>query len=532
MKHYRVTFKPDDRTISIHAGATIFEAAARAGIILNAVCGGAGTCGKCAVLLEDTGQKVLACQHCIQSDVVVIVPDEVRFAQQRILQTGIERKLEINPHVLKDIPHLDKDGAKFGIAVDIGTTTVAASLIDLADGTVRARAATENPQIACGDDVISRISYSETREGFDRLNDIIIECINSLTAQLCQKTGIDIDDIYELVAAGNTTMNHLFLKFPITQLGQLPYAAHSVDAVDRNAKEMGINIRPSGNIHTIENIASFIGSDTLAAALAVSMDGVEKMSLLVDIGTNGELVLGTKEKMYAASCAAGPALEGARIGQGSRASAGAIERVIMNDDDIGLDVIGGPPAKTICGSGLIDALAAILDLGLVDATGRLADADVVKGKVPDAILKRLIRRDGQGAFVLAANEDNDSDPVMLTQRDIREAQLAKAAIRAGIKLLAQEMGIEEADIGQIFLAGAFGNYIRRQSAVRIGLLPALDISRIHFVGNAAGAGARLILLSSHFRQLAGHLAEKIEHLETAHSSQFQMVFADSLMFDN
>jgi len=478
MKHYSVTFKPDDRTISIHAGATVFEAAARAGIILNSFCGGAGTCGKCAVLLEDSGQKVLACQHCIDRDVVVVIPNEARFAQQRILQTGIERKLEIDPPVLENIPQLDKDGAKFGIAIDVGTTTVAASLIDLADGIIRARAATENPQIVCGDDVISRISYAEIKEGFDRLNDIIIECINSLIIQLCEKADIDSNDICEIVAAGNTTMSHLLLKFPVTQLGQMPYAAHSLDAVDRNASQMGINIHPSGNIHTIENIASFIGSDTMAAVLAVSMDSVDKMTLLVDIGTNGELVLGTSEKMYAASCAAGPALEGARISQGSRASAGAIERVIMNDEDIDLDVIGGLPAKTICGSGLIDALATVLDLGLVDATGRFAEAGDVKGKVPDAILKRLIQHNGQGAFVLAANEDNDSDPVMLTQQDIREAQLAKAAIRAGIKLLVKEMGIEEDDIGQIFLAGAFGNYIRRQSAVRIGLLPALDISRI------------------------------------------------------
>lgn len=531
MKHYSVTFKPDDRTISIHAGATVFEAAARAGIILNAICGGAGTCGKCAVQLAGSGEKVRACQYRIDRDITIIVPDESRFAVQRILQTGIERKLEVDPPALEHIRQTDKDSAKFGVAIDIGTTTVAAGLMDFSDGSVKAKAAAENPQIACGDDVISRISYAAIKEGYDRLNEIIIECINSLIAQLCQKAGIDSNDIYEVVAAGNTTMSHLLLKFPVVQLGQLPYAAHSLDAVDRSAKEMGINIRPSGNVHTIENIAGFIGSDTMAAALAVSMDSVEKMSLLVDIGTNGELVLGTKDKMYAASCAAGPALEGARISQGSRASAGAIERVIVNDNDIGLDVIGSLPARTICGSGLIDALAAILDLGLVDATGRFVDADELKGKIPDAILKRFIQHDGQGAFVLAANEDNDCDPVMLTQRDIREAQLAKAAIRAGIKLLVKEMGVEESDIEQIFLAGAFGNYIRRKSAVRIGMLPGVDISRINFVGNAAGAGARLILLSSHFRQLSARLAEKIEHLETAHSPQFQTVFADSLMFD-
>ena len=170
MKHYSVTFKPDDRIISIHAGATVFEAAARAGIILNAVCGGAGTCGKCAVLLAGSGEKVHACQYRIDSDITIIVPGESRFAVQRILQTGIERKLEIDPPALEDIRQTDTDTAKFGIAIDIGTTTVAASLMDFSDGSIKAKAAAENPQITCGDDVISRISYAAIKEGYDRLN--------------------------------------------------------------------------------------------------------------------------------------------------------------------------------------------------------------------------------------------------------------------------------------------------------------------------------------------------------------------------
>jgi uncharacterized 2Fe-2S/4Fe-4S cluster protein (DUF4445 family) len=257
------------------------------------------------------------------------------------------------------------------------------------------------------------------------------------------------------------------------------------------------------------------------------------MTLVVDIGTNGELILGTKAKMFAASCAAGPALEGARISQGSRAVEGAIERVLLKDDDIELDIIGaerGAAARSICGSGLIDAVAVLLDLGLIESTGKMVKKAQVGGKVPDAISDRLIEQDGQGAFVLARNANNGCGPVILTQKDIRETQLAKAAIRAGIKLLQKKMGIGDGDIEQVLLAGAFGNYIKRQSAKRIGLLCDVDLEKIHFVGNAASVGAQMVLVSSECRSLVGELVKKIEYVEIANESDFQAVFADSLMF--
>jgi uncharacterized 2Fe-2S/4Fe-4S cluster protein (DUF4445 family) len=257
------------------------------------------------------------------------------------------------------------------------------------------------------------------------------------------------------------------------------------------------------------------------------------MTLVVDIGTNGELILGTKEAMFAASCAAGPALEGARISQGSRAVAGAIERVLVNNDDIDLDIIGtegGAFARTICGSGLIDAVAVLLDMGLIDETGRFVEKDELTGKLSDDILGRLIEQDGQGAFVLAHNTGNNNEPVILTQKDIRETQLAKAAIRAGIILLQKKIGINDEDIEQVLLAGAFGNYIRRESAKRIGLLPDVELEKIHFVGNAASTGAEMVLLSSECRELAAEIVKKIEYVEIANQAEFQDVFAESLMF--
>jgi uncharacterized 2Fe-2S/4Fe-4S cluster protein (DUF4445 family) len=290
---------------------------------------------------------------------------------------------------------------------------------------------------------------------------------------------------------------------------------------------MNITMNPVGNIHTVENIAGFVGSDTTAVALAVDIDSAEEMTLVVDIGTNGEIVLGTKDKLYAASCAAGPALEGARIACGSRAAEGAIEAVIINEDDIDLDVIGNCQARSICGSGLIDAVAVMLDIGIIDSTGRFVEPSKNGGKVSPAILSRIIEQDGEPAFILFEDDDHK---VFLKQKDIRETQLAKAAIRAGIKLLQRKIGIKDKDIKHVLLAGAFGNYIRRESALRIGLLPDVPLERIVFIGNAASTGARMALVSQHYRDKSRELAKKIEYIEIAHELGFQDAFADSIIF--
>jgi uncharacterized 2Fe-2S/4Fe-4S cluster protein (DUF4445 family) len=322
-------------------------------------------------------------------------------------------------------------------------------------------------------------------------------------------------------------MNHTFLKLPLDSLGRAPYNAYSLDAHDLPAADLALQIDPRANVHAVENIAGFVGSDTTAVALAVDVDSADQMTLVVDIGTNGELVLGTKHKLYAASCAAGPALEGARIICGSRAVDGAIEAVFVNDDDIDVDVIGSHPPHSICGSGLVDAVAVLLDLGIIERSGRFVEPAKLKTSLAPAVFARLTEHDRQPAFILA---QTDSQKVFLTQRDIREVQLAKAAIRAGTKLLQQKLNLADDDIKQILLAGAFGNYIRKESAVRIGLLPNVPIERIHFVGNAAGSGAQMILLSAKFKEHARKLARKIEYVEVAHEPDFESVFADAMAF--
>lgn len=533
MKHYSVTFRPEGQQISIHAGATLLEAAGQAGIVLNTVCGGGGTCGKCEVLLLPERRRVLACRYHVESDLIVEVPVQSRFFEQQILHHGIDRQIVVEPPIHAHLPELKKADHVFGVAVDLGTTTVVAKLMDMTTGECRATAAAGNPQIAFGDDVISRIAYAERPEGAKELHKAIIGCLNELLGRLTMHSRVEARDIYEMTVAGNTTMTHILLGFPLRQLGQAPHCAYVTEAQDRNAGQMGIAINPRGNVHVIENIAGFVGSDTTAAAVAVGMDEIEAMTLLVDIGTNGEIVLGTREEMYAASCAAGPALEGARIGQGSRAVEGAIEAVVICDDggDLDVDVIGGGPARTICGSGLIDAVAVLLELGLLEEMGRLAGREEADERLAPAIRRRLIDQGGHPAFVLAHSADGGA-AVVLTQKDIREMQLAKAAIRAGIRLLQKKAGIVDSDIQQVLLAGAFGNYIRRDSALRIGLLPQVDVEKVHFVGNAAGSGARMILLSSECRRIAADLAKRIEYVEIAYQKEFQTVFAEALMFSS
>jgi uncharacterized 2Fe-2S/4Fe-4S cluster protein (DUF4445 family) len=527
MKHFDVILKPEGKQISIHEGATLLDAAGQAGIILNTACGGRGTCKKCLAFLEPDGRQVLACQCRIRSDITATIPAQSRFFEQRILAEGIETRHKIQPDIYKEYSQAE---AIFGLAVDLGTTTVVAKLIDMRTGQCLATEAAVNPQTRFGDDVVSRIAYAETGQNAAELHKVAIDCINDLTTKLCRKAAVGADDVYEACIVGNTTMSHIFLELPVTQLGRAPYEAFSLDAHDLPAGDSALQINSAGNIHTVENIAGFVGSDTTAVALAVDMDCAEEVTLIVDVGTNGELVLGTKDKLYAASCAAGPAFEGARITCGSRATDGAIEAVVINDDDIDLDVIANAAPRSICGSGLLDAVAVLLDLGIVEATGRFADRPQLEDKLPARIFARIVEHEGQPAFCLAAGADKGEPPVLLTQRDIRETQLAKAAIAAGIKLLQRKMGLEDSDIERILLAGAFGNYIYPRSALRIGLLPQVGVERIHFVGNAASSGAQMILVSRDSRDQARELARKIEYVEIANQPDFHDVFADSLLF--
>ncbi len=595
MKHFQVHFQPDGKTVTIHQGATLLEAAGLADIILSTPCGAVGRCGRCKVRLQPSGKDVLACQHTIEHDMEVFVPNTSRFFRQQILEHGTGQtvlpeaavnKLFIdqscssleqlagiilenhklncgigthlkkqNPVIhddpkgvtavltaspdadskevrwtLTDIENGDTTDRLYGLSVDIGTTTVVAQLVNLKTADIAATVSAANPQSRFGSDVISRISYAETHAGLEVLHNTVIAGLNDLCKEAAQKAGISRTHIYEAVMAGNTTMNHLLLKYPTHQLGQAPYQAYSVEPAYEKAAGLGLHINPLAAVYTPPNIAGFVGSDTVAAALACGMDATEIPSLLVDIGTNGEIVLGTKDRLLAASCAAGPALEGAGILHGSRAQAGAIERVLLTQDDIDVDVIGQTVPASICGSGLIDAVAVLLELEIIDTTGRFVETDEQAALfIPEKIKKRVIQHENQPAFILAGS-DASGEAVILTQKDVRQIQLAKAAIQAGILFLLKKSGNAANQIQQVFLAGAFGNYIQKQNALRLGLLPNIPLEKIHFVGNAAGSGALMMLINTPIRQKARQLAKRIEYIEIAHQSEFQEVFADCLLF--
>jgi len=509
--------------VVIHAGATVAEAAAKAGIILNSVCGGRGICGKCAVILGG-GTEVLACQKRVESDLIVTVPPALRFYERRMLAGALE-----SGGGETGIEHDAGKVGLFGLAVDVGTTTVAAKLVDLSNGRCAAAAALANPQARYGADVISRIAYARKPGGLRRLRELILGCINELVDICCRRAQVQPESISEACIVGNTAMNHIIRGLPVEQLGRVPYAAYRLDAEDRTASESGISINPGAGVHFAANITGFVGADITAAALAVELDRAPDHTLLLDIGTNGEIVLAAGGRLCAASCAAGPALEGAGISCGSAAVEGAIESVVLKDGDLELDVIGGGPCRSICGSGLIDAAAVLLDAGLLERSGRLSDRRVMPDFPAGGLARRLIDRDGQPAFVIADGEPGGG-AVVLTQGDIRRLQLAKAAIRAGVRLLYRKTGNREEDLDRILLAGAFGNYIRVENALRIGLLPPVASEKVRFVGNAACFGAQMMLVNKLWRRRAGRLARDIEYVPIAGEADFTDVFAQCMGF--
>ncbi len=420
----------------------------------------------------------------------------------------------------------------YGVAFDIGTTTIMGSLLDLKTASVIAVAATTNPQNAYGADVISRITHaSEGKENLKQLQDKVIEAANNIIKDLLKQTRVARDRVYEFVAVGNTTMSHLFMGVDPTYLAPAPFIPAYSRALEAEAAELGLKISPSGRVTFLPNIAGYVGSDTVGVILATDMDLRKDNCAAIDIGTNGELVVAANGKLMACSTAAGPAFEGAQIKHGMRAAAGAIEACDYIDGEIKLSMIDDVPASGICGSGLIDAAAALLDAGLIEPSGRFVNPEDSPGKVPDNFKDRFRRGKGGFEFILVPARDSDTgEDIVLTQGDLRELQLAKGAIYAGLMILLKEAGINENDLDQVLLAGAFGNYVRKESALTIGLLPQLPPEKIVAVGNAAGDGSRMALASKTIRERAMALPEKVEHLELSTRSDFQDIFIDAMAF--
>ncbi|MDH7481206.1 MAG: ASKHA domain-containing protein [Armatimonadota bacterium] len=415
----------------------------------------------------------------------------------------------------------------YGIAFDIGTTTIAGYLLDLTNGSQLAVTAAVNPQARIGEDVISRISYSmQEPKGLKWLQTAVVKELNRIAGRLARQANVSLSKIYEAVVVGNTCMTHLLLGVDPRHLAQAPYVPTFSHSMTLDAGDLGLRINSAGLVHVLPNVAGYVGADTVGMILATAIHKSDGIVLAVDIGTNGEIVLGSKERMLACSTAAGPAFEGAHIKHGMRAASGAIDSVWITDGDIEFSTVDGAKAVGICGSGLLDAIVCLRKAGILEESGRIVDVDEVP---PD--YGGLKARLTDGGFVLASAEHSaHGTPVVITQRDVREVQLAKGAIAAGIRTLMERLNIVPNDLSAVVLAGAFGNYMRKQSAIAAGLIPNVPLSKVHSVGNAAGEGAKLALLSTDERSEADRIAQSIEYVELTTDSSFQEKFAEALMF--
>lgn len=584
-----ITFQPLGKRIAFERGHTLLEAAHAAGIPLRAECGGKGTCGKCKVQIRGYGYTLeerfieeerefffltqdeirqgfhLACTLIINTDLTVHIPDVSLLKKQRILIEGVERKIKLDPNVrkiylklpkptlddnrtdierirdsidcqisrismeaLKEIPLVLRESdfeitlvlvgeelvecekgdtalRCYGVAFDIGTTTIVGYLLDLNTGEQLSVCARMNPQITFGDDVISRINYARNEENLEKLSMSLRSCLLEITDELCSTAEVRREELYELSVAGNACMHHFFLGISPRSLAVSPYIPVVKEALSIPSNLYG------KKMYVLPVIAGFVGADTVADLVAYPFD--ERLQLLIDIGTNCEIVLGTKDRILACSTAAGPAFEGAHIKHGMRAAPGAIESIEIGEN-ITIKTIDGEAPQGIAGSGLISATAEMLKWGIVDPSGRLQKNHKFSSR---------IRESDQREFML-------TDTISLTQRDMREIQLAKGAILAAQKILLKIFGAKSADVEEIVLAGAFGSYVPKESAKLMGLVLDLPTERIESIGNAAGAGAKLCLLSRKERKKAEKLSEHVEYVELSSRKDFQQEFVDAMFF--
>ncbi|WP_262366743.1 ASKHA domain-containing protein [Neomoorella thermoacetica] len=411
-----------------------------------------------------------------------------------------------------------------GLAVDLGTTKVAGFLINLETGATLAADGIMNPQITYGEDVMARLGYAlEGEEEYRRIQEVEIEGLNRLAATLAAKAGVATTDIEEAVIVGNTAMHHLLLHLPVEQLARAPYVPALTTPVEIKARNLGLNLSPGAFVYLQPVIAGFVGGDHVAMILGSRIDEARKVTLGLDIGTNTEIVLSYGGKMLSCSCASGPAFEGAHIAQGMRAVTGAIAAVRLSDDgrDVFWESIGGVPPLGICGSGILDAVAELYRTGVLNASGRL-----------DLNHPRVRRPAGGGPpeflLVPAAETGIDGD-LVVTQKDINEIQLAKAAIATGTLLLLEAAGLTVKDLEEVVVAGAFGTHLKLESAITIGMFPNLPLTAFRQVGNAAGTGARLALLSLTERKRGEAIARQVGYLELMTRPSFHEVYVKSLL---
>jgi uncharacterized 2Fe-2S/4Fe-4S cluster protein (DUF4445 family) len=424
----------------------------------------------------------------------------------------------------------EEEQRSYGLVFDVGTSTVVGKLISLVDGSEVAVSSCLNSQTKHGADVISRLQYvKEHPKGLERLHNLLIRDLKQITASLLRTGGLNPHDIFVVVAAGNTTMQHLLLTLDPSGIAEAPFSPVLTDGLIVKAADIGLRLHPEALLHVMPMKSGYIGGDLIGVLLASGASEQEDEIILgMDFGTNGEIFLGNRKRLMTCSAAAGPAFEGAKISCGMIARAGAIEGVNFENGDFRYNIVGNIKPKGICGSGLVDLVAMLLQLGIIDSEGLLRSP---QEKTAGSLNSRIINRSGVSAFLIASSEESYGHrPIYLTQKDVRELQLAKAAIASGVKTLMDEMGVRTEDIRRVYLAGALGNYINPHSAVRIGVLPRIDPEIVASLGNAASTGAAMVLLSKNYWQLANELADFIEHVELSSHPHFNQYFIENMDF--
>ena len=555
---FEVVFQPHGRKTRFEHEITVLQAARALGVDINSICGGAGSCGKCIVKIvqgkENLGDQTpeeadllgdrldegyrLACRTKIMGDTVILVPKESRRGTQRLQSEGLDTPVTLDPHIRKQTAgettqilcgdtvietRPSRDAPIYGFAVDVGTTKLAGYLMDLATGDALSVVTTMNPQIPYGEDIMTRLTYAlgggDQRETLHRS---LVEGIKQMLADACGKVDANPRDVYELVFVGNTAMHHFLLDLDPLPLTRSPFTPEDLGQRDLDSASLNLG-NPKGKIYILPLIAGFVGADCVASILATGVHRSDEPCFLIDIGTNTEIVVGDKDRMVACSCASGPAFEGAHIKHGMRAASGAVEGVWIDQDSLEpiLTTIDDAEPVGICGSGLIDALSEMLKAGIVDTSGR------IRAEIENP---RIRRRGNVSEYVLVWERDSGvGSDIVVTQLDVRELQKGKAAMFSGAQMALSSLGVQPSEIVNIYMAGAFGTYINRESAVTVGMIPEFNALDIQQVGNAAGTGARMALLSREVREEARTISRRVEYIELATVAEYNQAFMDALL---
>ncbi|MBQ9707715.1 MAG: DUF4445 domain-containing protein [Firmicutes bacterium] len=532
----KIRFAGSENFIEVRSPIDVLTAAGLAGETIDGICAGNGSCGKCRVRqLEGKANPVttqerslltekeisegyrLACMLLPETDVLI----ENAFHD---INAGSKGEGVLLPGAfLKSLEAEQRAG--YGMAFDIGTTTVAGILWDMKGGVCLGAASEDNPQRVHGADVISRINYiGKDGENLGQLHREIIGCMNGIIEKVTREAGISAGDIIAIAAAGNSCMSHILAGVKPYSLAIAPYTPLFTEAKRLVASELGLEAADEAELYLLPNIAGHVGSDISADIIATGIFSDRNVHLMIDVGTNGEIVLAANGKLYACSTAAGPAFEGASIKHGMRAAGGAIEKVEISEGNVLIKTIGDERPVGICGSGIIDAVSEMLKAGVITEEGRIKSAD----EIGDAFLAERIKQEGRtNRFILYADDESE---VAITQKDIREIQLAKGAIYAGALVLADTAGLSFSDIEKLTIAGAFGSYIDVESAMNIGLLPEVERSKVKTAGNAAGTGASMALFSEKTRATLEEVVETVTHVDLSTNESFQSRFIDSMGF--